>query len=280
MSTELGETAALSAARRLTDAANKAVQAAITAASELTQGGKLIDDHQVHVERIAQLATKARAAEELLAYAERQAAAGRNDALAEEQAFAFAAEAVHELRAAAELLPDAFGAEERLHDPDLRSLVRAGLADERIQSIGQRVLEARGAHATELDDPVATLTRDSARSFGKTEVLPLAQEIHRQDLLVPEALIEKMAGLGLFGASIPESYGGTEMGYLTMVVLTEELSAASLVAGSLITRSEILTRALLQGGTDEQKQHWLPRIATGELIVGICVTEPDIGSDV
>jgi (2S)-methylsuccinyl-CoA dehydrogenase len=64
------------------------------------------------------------------------------------------------------------------------------------------------------------------------------------------------------------------------VVLTEELSTVSLVAGSLITRSEILTRALLQGGTEEQRQHWLPRIASGELMVGISVTEPDVGSDV
>src|SRR5207247_9039637 len=70
------------------------------------------------------------------------------------------------------------------------------------------------------------------------------------------------------------------VGYLTIVVLAEELSAASLVAGSLITRSEILTRALLQGGTEEQRQYWLPRIASGELLVVIAVTEPDVGSDV
>jgi (2S)-methylsuccinyl-CoA dehydrogenase len=124
------------------------------------------------------------------------------------------------------------------------------------------------------------MTRDHARDFARTEVAPIAQEMHRQDFLVPEALIQKMAGIGLFGSSIPEAYGGTEMGYLTMVVLTEELSTVSLVAGSLITRSEILTRALLQGGTDEQRQTWLPRIASGELLVGIAVTEPDVGSDV
>ena len=80
---------------------------------------------------------------------------------------------------------------------------------------------------------------------------------------MPEDLIQKMAGIGLFGCSVPESYGGTEMGYLTMCVLTEELSTVSLVAGSLITRSEILTRALLRGGTEEQRQHWLPKIASG-----------------
>jgi len=104
--------------------------------------------------------------------------------------------------------------------------------------------------------------------------------MHRQDLLVPEDLIQKMAGLGLFGCSVPDSYGGTEMGYLTMCVLTEELSTVSLVAGSLITRSEILTRALLGGGTDEQRQYWLPKVASGELLVGVAVTEPDVGSDV
>src|SRR5881397_768739 len=104
--------------------------------------------------------------------------------------------------------------------------------------------------------------------------------MHRQDLLVPEDLIQKMAGLGLFGCSVPESYGGTEMGLLTMVVLTEELSSVSLVAGSLITRSEILTRGLLQGGTEAQRRKWLPPIAAGELLVGVSVTEPDIGSDV
>jgi len=279
--TQATRTDALAAAQRLSVAAQEAVDAAIATAARLTEGGKRIDDHQVHAERIAQLATNARAARELVAYAERQAQAGKRDALAEEQAFAFSAEAVHALRAAAEADLDAFaGAAERLDDAALRALVRAGLNEARLRAIGTQVLEARGAHATELEDPAATLTRDSARSFAKTEIAPIAQEMHRQDHLVPEPLIQKMAGLGLFGCSIPEAYGGTEMGYLTMVVLTEELSAASLVAGSLITRSEILTHALLQGGSEEQRKHWLPRIASGELIVGICVTEPDIGSDV
>ena len=84
---------------------------------------------------------------------------------------------------------------------------------------------------------------------------------------------------------MPEEYGGFASGgeadYLGMVVATEELSWGSLgVGGSLITRPEILTRALVTGGTEEQKQRWLPRIAAGELMVGVMVTEPDFGSDV
>src|SRR5207237_8833154 len=91
----------------------------------------------------------------------------------------------------------------------------------------------------------------------------------------------KIAEMGLFAASIPEQYGGTDMGYLVMVITTEELSAASLgAAGSLNTRPEILIKALLQGGTEEQRQRWLPKIAAGEVLVAIAVTEPDVGSDV
>jgi (2S)-methylsuccinyl-CoA dehydrogenase len=70
------------------------------------------------------------------------------------------------------------------------------------------------------------------------------------------------------------------MGNLAMILTTEELSRASLAAaGSLITRPEILAKALLSGGTEEQKKHWLPKLASGEIMAGIAVTEPDIGSD-
>jgi len=90
-----------------------------------------------------------------------------------------------------------------------------------------------------------------------------------------------MAEVGYFGLSVPEVYGGFEMGNLAMILTTEELSSASLAgAGSLITRPEILAKALLAGGTEAQKKKWLPKIAGGELMVGISVTEPNIGSDV
>jgi len=90
-----------------------------------------------------------------------------------------------------------------------------------------------------------------------------------------------MAELGFFGMSVPEEYGGGGMGNLAMIITTEELSCASLgVAGSLITRPEILTKALLRGGTEAQKKKWLPPIAAGKLMVAISVTEPDTGSDV
>ena len=284
MTTEKITSESLTNARTLADIAAGVAESAIESAARLTDGGKNIDAHQVHSERIAQIATEARAAGELVAYAEKQAKAGARDPLTEDQAFAFAAEALHKAHACIETDPDKFALDKGFHEllagQNTRGLIRAGMADTFVSDIGRRVLEARGAFTAILDDEIANMTREHARDFARTEVAPIAQDMHRQDLLVPESLIQKMAGIGLFGSSIPEAYGGTEMGLLTMAVLTEELSTTSLVVGSLITRSEILTRALLAGGTDEQRSTWLPRIAAGELIVGVAVTEPDVGSDV
>jgi (2S)-methylsuccinyl-CoA dehydrogenase len=278
------ESQELASARELADVARQVAESAVESAARLTDGGKNIDEHQVHSERIAQLATEARAAAELVAYAEGQSSNDAADSLAEAEAFAFAAETLHKARNAVESDPDRFAIDSGLQDllsgDEIRKLIRDGQDEARIREIGRRVIEARGAFTAELDDEIANMTRDHARDFARAEVAPIAQDMHREDSLIPEDLIQKMAGIGLFGSSIPEAYGGTEMGLLTMSVLTEELCTVSLVAGSLITRSEILTRALLAGGTDEQRQTWLPRIASGELLVGVAVTEPDVGSDV
>jgi (2S)-methylsuccinyl-CoA dehydrogenase len=236
-------------------------------------------------ERLSVLATEARAAGSLVRYAERLAASGHADSLAEDEAFAYAAEVVHKILGIMQAHPGDFADVAPASD-ELRALIRDGLDDARLRSIGARVIDSRGVNNVELDSDDAASTRTFARQFAKQEVLreedgvALADRIHRDDMLVPDSLIKQYAELGFFGSSVPDTYGGTEMGYLTMIVLTEELSAASLIAGSLLTRSEILTRALLEGGTEAQKQHWLPKLAAGEILVGISVTEPDIGSDV
>ena len=110
-----------------------------------------------------------------------------------------------------------------------------------------------------------------------------ARPPHNAD--VPEDIVAGLAEIGAFGLSVPAEYGGYSEGgdgeYLAMVVATEELSRASLgIGGSLITRPEILTRALVKGGTEAQKQHWLPKLATAEVMAAVAVTEPDYGSDV
>src|ERR1700677_2540392 len=121
--------------------------------------------------------------------------------------------------------------------------------------------------------------------FAEEQVRPHAEEVHRTNGDIPESIIEGLSELGGFGLSIPEEFGGFSTGgeseYVGMVVATEELSWGSLgIGGSLITRPEIMTRALLKGGTDEQRALWLPRLASAETLCAIAVTEPDYGSDV
>jgi (2S)-methylsuccinyl-CoA dehydrogenase len=129
------------------------------------------------------------------------------------------------------------------------------------------------------------LVQDTFRRFAEDRIVPVAEHVHRTNGDVPEEVISGLSELGAFGLSVPEEYGGYASGgehdYMGMVVATEELSRGSLgIGGSLITRPEILTRALVKGGTEEQKQAWLPKLATGEVMAAVAVTEPDFGSDV
>ncbi len=145
-------------------------------------------------------------------------------------------------------------------------------------------LERTGTGPSHLPDDFE-LAAETFHRFAEDKIRPVAEHVHRTNADIPEDVIDGLAEIGGFGLSVPEEYGGFAAGgeadYLGMVVATEELSWGSLgVGGSLITRPEILTRALVTGGTDEQKQRWLPRIAAGELMVGVMVTEPDYGSDV
>ena len=129
------------------------------------------------------------------------------------------------------------------------------------------------------------LVRETFHRFAEEKVRPHAEHVHRTNGDIPEEVISGLAELGGFGLSVPEEYDGFATGgesdYMGMVVATEELSWGSLgVGGSLITRPEILTRALVYGGTEEQKKHWLPKLASAEILAAVAVTEPDYGSDV
>lgn len=129
------------------------------------------------------------------------------------------------------------------------------------------------------------MVQDSFRAFAMNVVAPHAEHVHRFNGDVPEEIISGLADMGAFGLSVPVEYGGFSEGgdgeYVASVVATEELSRASLgIGGSLITRPEILARALVKGGTEAQKQEWLPKLASAEVMAAVAVTEPDFGSDV
>ena len=135
-----------------------------------------------------------------------------------------------------------------------------------------------------LDDDME-MVADTFRSFAEKVIKPQAEHVHRHNADVPEEIVQGLAEMGAFGLSVPAEYGGFSEGgpneYIGMVVATEELSRGSLgIGGSLITRPEILTRALVKGGTEDQKSEWLPKLAVAEVMPAVAVTEPDYGSDV
>ena len=154
-----------------------------------------------------------RAAEALAEYAAARRAAGSPDETTELMAAAFAAEVAGKLVGLIQIHRDDFGVPAGLLDstlasPDAAAAVRAAQHESRFRTIGQEVIRTRGANNAYIDGDVAEMARDSARSFARKEVAPLAEHIHRHDDLVPESILSAMRELGYFGMSVPEEYGG------------------------------------------------------------------------
>ena len=129
-----------------------------------------------------------------------------------------------------------------------------------------------------LDDELEMI-REQFRKFSIDKVLPHAHEWHLNDDLIPMEIIEQLAELGVFGLTIPEEYGGFGLSKASMAVVSEELSRGYIGVGSLGTRSEIAAELIECGGTEEQKQQWLPKIAMAEILPTAVFTEPNTGSD-
>lgn len=131
---------------------------------------------------------------------------------------------------------------------------------------------------TGLDDELEMI-REQFRRFTVDRVEPNAHEWHLEDQLIPMDIIDEMAELGVFGLTIPEEYGGFGLSKASMCVVSEELSRGYIGVGSLGTRSEIAAELILCGGTEEQKEKWLPGLASGEILPTAVFTEPNTGSD-
>jgi len=259
-------TADLSSAKAVVDLAHEVVD---TATRALAATGS-IDANQVLAYDLAHAAAAVATARAMLDY-------GAKGDVEADMACAFVADAVAELAA-------------RLFGREADWGVAAGALDEARPFVATyRAPEflaglARSEGPRHLDADFE-LVQDTFRRFADEKIRPVAEHIHRANDDIPESIISGLAEMGGFGLSVPAEYGGYSEGgeseYIGMVVATEELSRGSLgVGGSLITRPEILTRALLAGGTEEQKQSWLPRLATAEVMAAVAVTEPDYGSDV
>jgi (2S)-methylsuccinyl-CoA dehydrogenase len=276
----------LAALERLYALARDRVRARVVA------GGKIapekLDHEQLAAHALAYLATEIEAARQMTAWLPRAKSDG-GGVYEERIAKAYLAELARELRGGVNLGQTETVAlyDLGLTDGDVASTIGSKEIASFIEThaSGGAYLEiARGAKehgggALGLCDDTLSASYKEFRKFVEKEVVPIAQDVHRKDVLVPMELIEKMSALGVFGLTIPEEYGGLGLGKVAMCVVTEELSRGYIGVGSLGTRAEIAAELILGGGTDAQKAEWLPKIASGEVLPTAVFTEPNFGSD-
>ncbi len=243
-----------------------------------------LDTFQTIAYDLAWMASEIYAAEQVLAYAQKN-----SGELERALANYFVAEMVSHLSEKISFRFHEWGVEEKflletIWNPEVTKEVEKILSTENYTKIAKLLHEKNHGGTYGLNEQ-HEMFRQTFKKFAEDNVIPLAEKVHRHDLLIPQNIINGLKELGCFGLSIPQKFGGFQDDATAdntgMVVVTEELSRGSLgVAGSLITRPEILSKAILKGGTEEQKSKWLPLLATGEKMAAVAATEPDYGSDV
>jgi (2S)-methylsuccinyl-CoA dehydrogenase len=280
---------AVEAAHALLAGARAAVAARVSAAGRLSNAALEADQTAAH--GLAWLATYVESLIQMQGWAERLDAAGR---------FGEIERLIHQI-AFGEYLWQIYGGIPmsqseivRLQDLGLSQDDQRGLMVPAVMTLSQRgntdaarrrlvelMIDGQGAAtfgATGLDDEYEMI-RDQFRRFAEDRVVPHAHEWHLRDELIPMEIIEEMGSLGVFGLTIPEEFGGFGMSKTAMCVVSEELSRGYIGVGSLGTRSEIAAELILGGGTEAQKAHWLPKIASAEILPTAVFTEPNTGSD-
>ncbi|WP_417604368.1 acyl-CoA dehydrogenase family protein [Primorskyibacter flagellatus] len=168
-----------------------------------------------------------------------------------------------------------------LSTPQIETLIQKGnsqAARSRLVELMQEQSANVTFGASGLEDELEMI-REQFRRFAVDRIEPYAHDWHLKDELIPMEIIEELAEMGVFGLTIPEEHGGLGLSKASMVVVSEELSRGYIGVGSLGTRSEIAAELILCGGTDAQKESWLPGIASGEILPTAVFTEPNTGSD-
>ncbi len=251
----------------------------------------LADDHQHQVHGYGWYAAYAELMNQVANWAERLEAAGQFgeiEALLAQLLFSeYCAQMVggvpmnqSEIIRPAHLIAD-WGVIDRLSSDGVMTLIAEGATQAVKSRIALHLAQARGRPTLENTglDETFEMIRDQFHAFAEEKVTPFAQAWHLKDQLIPIELVEELGALGVFGLTIPEEYGGSGMGKTAMCVVSEELSRAWIGVGSLATRSEIAGELILTGGTQAQKEYWLPRIASAETLPTAVFTEPNTGSD-
>ena len=265
------------------------VRAAVTDDDRVS--ATLIEENQTAAHGLAWLATYAESLRQMQAWAERLQADGK---------FGEDEQLIHQIAFGEYLwqiyggIPMSQGEIVRLQDIGLTQDQMRGLMTPEIQTLTQegntqaarmRLVALMQEHSADitvghsgLDDELEMI-REQFRRFAVEKVEPFAHDWHLNDELIPMEIIEELAEMGVFGLTIPEEYGGFGLSKASMCVVSEELSRGYIGVGSLGTRSEIAAELIICGGTEDQKQKWLPALALAEKLPTAVFTEPNTGSD-
>jgi len=279
---------AAEAATTLRDRSIEAVSAKVTHDGKIDGAALEREQHAAH--GLAWIATYVEALRQIASYARRMEEEGRFGEMEALLAQIGAAEYVAQLFGGVMMSQ---GEIARLHELGVAEKDHAGFLTLEVRALIAGTTPATRARAIELIrgaqgaasfgdsglDETLSAMREEMRRFAEAEIIPHAQGWHLKDEYVPLELIREMAALGVFALTIPEDHGGLGLGKDAMCVVSEELSRGYIGVGSLGTRSEIAAELVLNGGTDAQKQEWLPRIASGEVLPTAVFTEPNTGSD-
>ncbi|NNK15386.1 MAG: acyl-CoA/acyl-ACP dehydrogenase [Sulfitobacter sp.] len=251
----------------------------------------LIEAHQTAAHGLAWLATYAQSLREMQRWAL---------ALQEQGKFGETEQLIHQI-AFGEYLWQIYGGIQmnqgeilRLQDLGLSQEDMRGMMEPAVMTLTQggntqnartrlvKLMQERSAEitvgASGLDEELEMI-REQFRRYAVDKVEPFAHEWHLKDELIPMDVINELAEMGVFGLTIPEEFGGFGLSKASMCVVSEELSRGYIGVGSLGTRSEIAAELIIAGGTQEQKEKWLPQIASAETLPTAVFTEPNTGSD-
>ncbi|MDB9703436.1 acyl-CoA dehydrogenase family protein [Rhodospirillales bacterium] len=251
--------------------------------------GALVEQNQTAVHGLSWVATYVEGLRQMLAWAERLSEEDRLGELEQLMVQAAFGEYLSQLSGGISISQleivrpvDLGVSDDALHtfisDADVQALMAQGNT-EPVRARIAALIEDNHFGAPGLSDETLDMVRDQFRRFAEEQVTPYAHNWHLKDELIPIEVVEQMAELGVFGLTVPEEFGGLGLGKMAMCVVTEELSRAYIGVGSLGTRSEIAAELIRLGGTDAQKEHYLPMIASGEILPTVVFTEPGTGSD-
>lgn len=274
---------------RLLEAAKSAVRATVSQDGKVSN--TLVEENQTAAHGLAWLATYAQSLHQMQLWAEKLDADGT---------FSETEQLIHQIAFGEYLCQISGGIQMnqgeilRLHDLGVSTEDQNAFSNASITTLQQRgnsqaartrlveLMQEQSANITVgrsgLDEELEMI-REQFRRYAVEKVEPFAHEWHLKDELIPIEVINELAEMGVFGLTIPEEFGGFGLSKASMCVVSEELSRGYIGVGSLGTRSEIAAELIIAGGTDAQKEKWLPRIASAETLPTAVFTEPNTGSD-